>query len=203
MHQLLLRFTRLIGAVGFAVGGLGCHTAVQTPADSSPQALSTLSTTEPTTPIVASVEAVKAVDALVDPPTGWVEDPRRIDAKHAHVVWKSPTGDTAYGVVLMHLPFPVGPDLVLAGFLNHLRETDHEAQLLTKQAAPDLPGYRFTAESGQYVLRVDLTVRGWRAWAVYAGSLREKPANMAELRQAERARDHTRVGLPAESAFAE
>ncbi len=71
---------------------------------------------------------------------GWGEDPLRADARHAHAVWLSPTRDTAYGVVLMYLPLPVGPDTVLWGFLNHLRESDHAADLISKERAPDLPG---------------------------------------------------------------
>lgn len=137
---------------------------------------------------------------MVSAPMGWREDPRRIDTRHAHLVWISPTGDSAYGVILMHLPLPVGPDLVLWGFLNQLRKTDQEGTLVSKELAPDLPGLRFVADSRLYRLRVNLTVHGWQAWAVYAGSLRSRAENVAELDIACRARDHTKVDLARPSA---
>jgi hypothetical protein len=204
MRKPLFQSSKIIGAALCAtMTAAGCRSSAPPPISGSRSVSAAVCATQPDLSGLTIGEAIKAVDAMVVPPAGWVEDPRRVDAKHAHLVWKSPTGDTAYGVVLMYLPWPVGPDLVLSGFLNHLRETDQEAQLLSKRPAEDLHGYRFVAESGQYVIRVDLSVRGWRAWAVYAGSLRAKAVNSPELELAERARDHTQVGLPAESAFAE
>lgn len=98
----------------------------------------------------------------------------------------------------MYLPWPVGPDLILWGFLRHLRAKDKKAELISKEDAPDLPGIRFNAESGQYLIHVDLIVHGWRAWAVYTGTLKSKPVNTAELKLAEEARENTRVSLPPE-----
>jgi|GEM_PF-995796 len=203
MHKPLYPSSLVIGAVLCVVAmAAGCRSNAPSTVWGRQGVSPTACATQPDLGGLTSGEAIKAVDALVVPPAGWIEDPRRIDAKHAHLVWKSPSGDTAYGVVLMYLPWPVGRDLVLTGFLNNLRQSDHQAQLLSKQPAEDLHGYRFVAESGQYVIRVDLSVRGWRAWAVYAGSLRAKAVNTPELELAERARDLTQVGLPAESAFA-
>jgi hypothetical protein len=147
--------------------------------------------------------AVPELQAWVHPPAGWRRDKFDVDAKHTHAVWLSPTGDTAYGVVLMNLPLPVGPETVLWGFLSRLRATDNQADLLSKERAPDLPGLRFVAESGQYIIRVNLTVRDWHAWAVYAGSMKSRSVNQAELDLAALARDHTQVAMPIESAAAQ
>ena len=111
---------------------------------------------------LSPLHAMELVDAFVDPPLGWHADPHPSDSKHAHIAWVSATGETAYGVVLIYLPWPVGPDLVLWGFLHHLRESDSQGELISKANAPDLPGLRFVAESGQYIIRVNLIVRGWR-----------------------------------------
>ena len=140
------------------------------------------------------------VNAWVDPPIGWRRDKFDVDAKHAHVTWVSPSGDTAYGVVMMNLPFPVGPDMVLWGFLSHMQASDKRADLVSKHRAPDLPGLRFEAESGLYRIRVNLTVHNWQAWAVYAGTVLTKPENAAELALAEKSRDHTQVAMPTETA---
>jgi hypothetical protein len=140
------------------------------------------------------------LDAAVDPPIGWRRDKFVVDAAHVHAVWISPSGDTAYGVVLMRLPLPVGAELVLWGFLNQMRKSDQKADLIAKQPAPDLPGLRFVAESGTYRIRANLTARGWRAWAVYAGTRISRPCEPQELRLAELARDRTRIMA---SAFSE
>lgn len=156
--------------------------------------------TQPATlPAAAGLNAPmadRAVDAWCDPPVGWKLDPTKADARHTHQTWKSPSGNTAYGVIEIYLPFPVGPDMVIWGFIKHMREKEGSAELLSKQPDPMLPGIRFVAESGLYTVRVNLIVQGWKAWAIYAGSLRDKAVNQGELRLAEAARDHTHVGLP-------
>src|SRR5438105_1003294 len=53
------------------------------------------------------------VQAIVCPPLGWKADVLKSSERHTHQVWISPSGDTAYGVIQMKLPLPVGPELVL------------------------------------------------------------------------------------------
>ncbi len=132
--------------------------------------------------------------ALVEVPTGWTADPLKSNARHVHETWLSPSHNTAYGVILMYLPWPAGPDLTLWGFMNHMRESEGSARLLSKQWDDKLPGYRFVAEGGMYKIRVNLIVRGNAAWAVYAGTRLDHPVAKNELEVAERARDDTRVG---------
>jgi hypothetical protein len=40
-----------------------------------------------------------------------------------------------------------------------------------------------------------MITRGWKGWAIYAGTLRSKEIVPDELALAELAREHTRVGL--------
>ena len=114
--------------------------------------------------------------ALVEVPVGWTADPLKSNSRHVHETWLSPSHNTAYGVILMYLPWPAGPDL------------------MSKQWDDKLPGYRFVAEGGIYKIRVNLIVRGNAAWAVYAGTRLDHPVAKNELEVAERARDDTRVG---------
>lgn len=135
--------------------------------------------------------------AWVDPPLGWRPDEIKANARHVHQTWISPSGETAYGVILMKLPWPVGPDLALWGFLQHMKESEGDAQVLSKQKDERLPGYHFTVDGSRYELRVDLTVYDWQAWAVYVGTVRSSPILEDELELAEKARDDTRVGISA------
>lgn len=135
------------------------------------------------------------LEAVVIPPAGWEPDPIKRTRTHAHQTWISPSGRTAYGVIRMNLPLPfIGPGVVLPRFLDQMRETEGEARLLNRQNDSDLPGIRFVAEGGQYRLRANLVTRGFRAWAVYAGTLRAHPEMPDELQLAEAAREATRIG---------
>src|SRR5687768_15902774 len=53
--------------------------------------------------------ALAEVQAVVVPPAGWTPEPLKASNRHTHQVWISPTGNTAYGVIRMRLPIPVGP----------------------------------------------------------------------------------------------
>ena len=136
------------------------------------------------------------LQAIVVPPSGWIADPIKSSDRHVHQTWVSPSGDTAYGVIRMRLPLPVGTDLVLWGFMNEMRKEEGEGTLLERRYDPDLPGARFVAEGGRYKIRVNLLTRGFTAWAIYAGSLRERPENPSEIALAELARESTLTGLP-------
>jgi hypothetical protein len=140
--------------------------------------------------------AHEPVDAVVVPPIGWVAEPIKQSKNHTHQVWLSPSGNTAYGVISFDLPWAVGPDWALWGFLKEMRETEGEATLLTKRRDPDLPGVRFVAEGGLYTVRTNLTTRGRQGWAVYAGTVRKAEVVPDELELAERAREQTVVDLP-------
>ena len=141
------------------------------------------------------------LEAMVTPPVGWQPDSLKRTSRHAHQAWISPSGHTAYGVIRMNLPLPfIGADRVLKGFLDEMRRTEGEATLLSRDTDRRLPGIRFIAEGGQYKVRTNLVVRGFRAWAVYAGTRRDAQEVPGELDLAERARERTKIGV-SRSAF--
>src|SRR5262245_6565104 len=115
---------------------------------------------------------VNTVQAEAIPPQGWTRDPLRKSPKHTHEVWRSPSGRTAYGVMHFALPFPVGANLALLGFLREMEKKQGDAKLLVERDDPELPGIRFIAEGGPYRIRVNLITSGWEGWAVFAGTLR-------------------------------
>ena len=138
------------------------------------------------------------VEAMVVPPAGWQPDPIKRSKTHAHQAWISPSGKTAYGVIRINLPLPfIGPDVVLRPFMDEMRQTEGEAKLVSRKTDRRLPGpgIRFVAEGGQYTIRTNLMTRGFRAWAVYAGTRRGEEEVPAELELAEQARERTKIGL--------
>jgi len=192
--MFLPRRSPLAIALSLLVTGLvGCqtkysHIAVYHPA-TQPLAVAPLQIEEP--------ESVPEVDALVTPPAGWIADPIKSSEQHKHQVWKSPSGKTAYGIIRFSLPLPVPATWVLDPFLNEMKKSEGEANLIGQPLRDDaLPGVRFTAEGGDYRMRINLICKGFRGWAVYAGTLRKEAEEPAELRLAEVARDRTKVGVP-------
>ena len=190
----------LLAAVGCAVvfAGAGCRRAdrggegavaasARLNVSATPSALSDSDLSDPI--------GFPELEAVVVPPAGWRPDPIKRSRNHAHQAWVSPSGNTAYGVIRMNLPLPfVGPETVLPRFINQMRQTEGEAKLLSRRSDPDLPGIRFVAEGGQYRLRANLVTRGFRAWTVYAGTLRARPEEPQELQIAEAAREQTKIG---------
>jgi hypothetical protein len=136
------------------------------------------------------------VDAMVTPPVGWKAEPFKGSDQHAHQVWLSPTGKTAYGVIHFGLPLPVPATWILDSFLSEMKKSEGEATLIGQPLKDDsLPGVRFTVEGGDYKMRINLICKGFRGWAVYAGTLRNQDEIPAELQLAEKAREKTKVGV--------
>ncbi len=150
----------------------------------------------PTTRDLLLPQYVSDVDAVCDPPAGWKPEPLKSSSNHKHQIWLSPTGATAYGVIHFSLPLPVGENLAMDGFIKQMRKSEGDANLISRQSDPNLPGIRFVAEGGKYKLRGNLIVHGWDGWAIYAGTIRCMAIVPAELDQAERAREHTVPGQP-------
>jgi hypothetical protein len=133
--------------------------------------------------------------ATVTPPVGWRPDKLITAPDNTHQVWQSPTGDTAYGVIHFGLPLPVPASWVYPDFVANMKKQEGEATIVAPMQKDDaLPGVRFTVDSGDYRMRINLITRGFQGWAVYAGTLRAKPERPDEVRLAEKARDQTAVG---------
>ena len=138
------------------------------------------------------------VQAMVTPPVGWIPQPLKYSDRHTHQIWLSPSGETAYGAIRFKLPWPVGPRLLLGRFLAEMRRVEQTSTLLSKEDDPDLPGIRFVAESSIHKVRVNLITHGFRGWAFYAGTNVGHEETKAELELAERAREASSPGLPAD-----
>ena len=152
-------------------------------------------------PVVESAfappQSLATIDAVCVPPAGWKMEPLKSSEDHHHQVWLSPSGHTAYGVIHFGLPMPVSAGWVLDPFLKEMKKSEGEALLIGQPMRDDsLPGIRFTVEGGLYKMRINLICRGWRGWAVYAGTLRTEPEVPEELELAEWAKDMTKVGIP-------
>ncbi|HEY0009293.1 MAG TPA: hypothetical protein VGB55_11255 [Tepidisphaeraceae bacterium] len=127
------------------------------------------------------------------PPPGWEMETPREGKQSTTLVWKSPTGQTAFGAIRFTLPLPVGHEWALWGFLQNMKKSEGRADLIEKRWDASLGALRFIAEGGRYQVRANLFVQGTRGWAVFAGTLAGQPVNETELRQAEATRDATAV----------
>jgi hypothetical protein len=132
-----------------------------------------------------------AVIATCDPPIGWQAQPLKANSRHTHQLWVSPSGMTAYGVVHFKLPWPIGPDLALSGFISAMGKSEGGAELVEKHV--DTRGIAFIADGGQHHIRGQLIVQGWEAWAFYSATVRGKPIVPDELKLAELAAAHTEI----------
>jgi hypothetical protein len=171
-----------IFAIFVVLVGCGCHSAAHRPAATQP---SNIALQPPT--------ANEVLKAVVAPPVGWKAEPLKASDKHKHQIWVSPSGNTAYGVIYFTMPWPVGRDLALIGFLHQMERTEGRATLVEKAPDEQLPGIRFVADGGLYTVRTNLIIDGFEGWAFYAGTVCGKPVNERELATAEAAREQTRV----------
>lgn len=147
-----------------------------------------------------------SVEAFVVPPDDWTLEPPKTSDQHTHLVWLSPTGDTAYGAIYLELPgwAPVFllsaksvHNRVLDGVMDAMAADQGEATLLEKEWDGSSERMYYKAEGGLYLIDAVLSVRGHSGWTVYAGKLRERPLNEAEMKTALAARDATQVGREA------
>jgi hypothetical protein len=74
-----------------------------------------------------------------------------------------------------------------------MKQTEGDATLISQEDDDKLPGIRFVAEGGRYRIRANLLVNGFEGWAIYAGTLRGRSTNDAELLLAQGAREQTRI----------
>ena len=163
-----------------------------------------LPTTGPATRLAPSLSQPAydpTLQATVRPPEGWTPKVQDVGATdHTHIVWLSPSGHTAYGVISFNLPLPVGPQFVLGAFLSEMKKREGKADLISKSYDEALKGIRFEAVGGRYHTYTNLMTRGWHGWFVYAGTGTAEPINVAELALAEAARENTLLGEPAKTS---
>jgi hypothetical protein len=137
--------------------------------------------------------------AYVAPPTGWIEQPAKHRAGADDVLWLSPTGATAYGVMMVQnlLIAFASDDRVLGEILKNTQATEGSAEMLEKKRDPTLAGgiggVRFLMKGGKYTVRGNLVSSGTHVWIWYAGTLTGQPVNQDELDIAINAREQTIV----------
>jgi hypothetical protein len=153
-------------------------------------------TTQPAVAVAPIVpQPSEPLRALVAPPNGWKPNPLEAEKDHAHQTWVSPTGNTAYGVIYFGLPLPMPAPWLLGPFLDEMKKREGKADVLGQPYKDDsLPGIRIVVESQQFKMRMNLVVRGFQAWAIYAGTRNNAAEVSTELKLAEMAREQTKVG---------
>ena len=165
---------------------VGCAASHQSPPPTAAQPASFREELTPPTDVLQ-------LDARVVPPLGWKTDLSETTDRHSQLVWVSPSGSAAYGVIHFNLPLPVGEEIALRGFLAQMKKSEGEANLLSKNRDGDR--LRFVAEGGKYRIRGIVLTKGFQGWAVYAGTLRSRSLAVDELALAVQARENTALGL--------
>jgi hypothetical protein len=139
------------------------------------------------------------VRAYCVPPSDWLEQPPKSRNGAEDILWLSPSGATAYGVmVVQNILLPLASDeRVLGEILKNTKATEGSAEMLEKHRDPALAGglggVRFLMKGGKYTVRGNLVSSGTRVWIWYAGTLTGQPIREDELKTAEEAREQTIV----------
>ncbi len=143
-----------------------------------------------TTDRSTSAQALSELGVIAEAPAGWTVRTVSQDARHTHLVWESPTGATAFGVIAFRMPWPVGHEAAFKyGFIASMRRAEGEANVLSKDWTDDRSELRADVEGGKFLVRMRFIVRGVRGWSIYAGTLRNQPINPDELTLAESSRN--------------
>ena len=146
------------------------------------------------------------VESFVVPPRGWDLDPPKGDDQHVHLVWLSPSRDTAYGVIFLQIPGWVPTAIipsrslhntVLDEFVKKMREDQGEAELVSSEWDEPNDRLNFVARGKVFTIHSFLTVRGHAGWAAYRGTKTGDNEPPNEIALADRARDATKVGRDA------
>ena len=149
------------------------------------------------------------VEAFVVPPRRWKLDPPKGDEQHTHLVWLSPDGGAAYGVIYLKIPGWVPTAIiprqslhntVLAEFVKKMRQDQGEAELVSSGWDEAQDRLDFVAKGKTYTIHAFLDVRGHVGWSAYRGTLTGRDALPKEVALADKARDATEVGRDAGGA---
>ena len=149
--------------------------------------------TRPSTAPAPALLTFQTFAVRARPPEGWTQKTNSISDRAEHITWLSPSGNTAYGVVFFRLPFPVGHEFAFSrGFVAEVRKREGEPYLIDKHWDDEIGGLRFTVRSPRYQIEAKFFVKGLRGYAVYAGSLADRPVDVNEFLRARAARESTR-----------
>lgn len=187
----------------FSISVIGCQSASLRPQHAQGIDRTSLSSAQVTSLSSAqgtSAQALAELGVAADAPVGWTIRTVSEDARHTHLVWESPSGATAFGVIAFKMPWPVGHEAAFKyGFIASMRRAEGEANVLTKNWTDDRSELRADVEGGKFLVRMRFIVRGVRGWSIYAGTLRSQPINEEELKLAESSRNAASISSTASS----
>ncbi len=134
---------------------------------------------------VATFDAVKARAAA---PQKWDQLKVKKTALYSDVQWRSPTHQTAVGIVYIRMPLPF-PASTLMWFAKQEYCKRSEDGKLVDQWTDNFGRPWFEAESKRYHVRGFVITKGFEAWIVYSGYRTEKPLIPDEVAAAKRAQE--------------
>ena len=133
-------------------------------------------------------ETHEAIRVLAGLPESWKAPPAQKTGLYTHTQWKSPSGHTAVGAVLIHLPLPLSADTVVWFAKREYTKKADDGKLIREWK--DALGRRwFEAENNKYRVRGYCLVQGFQAWIVYFGYRTQHPPNFDEISLAARSAD--------------
>ena len=107
---------------------------------------------------------------------------------YTHGQWKSPSGHTAVGAVLVRLPLPLSADTV-AWFAKREYSKKADDGKILKEWKDALGRRWFEAENNKYRVQGYCLAQGFEAWIVYFGYKTQFPPNFDEISLAARSAD--------------
>jgi hypothetical protein len=135
-----------------------------------------------------SPETLEAVRVRAGLPESWKAQPPQKAGLYTHGQWKSPSGYTAVGAVLINLPLPLSADMVAWFAKREYTKRAEDGKLIREWK--DAFGRRwFEAENSKYHVRGYCVVQGFHAWVVYFGYKTQQPPNFDEISLAARSAD--------------
>ncbi|HEX8521337.1 MAG TPA: hypothetical protein VF669_03710 [Tepidisphaeraceae bacterium] len=134
---------------------------------------------------VASFDVVKARAAA---PRAWDQLSVKKTALFTDLQWRSPSKQTAVGVVFIKMPLPLPPATLIWFAKQEYLKRGEEGKILG-QWSDELGRQWFEAENKKYHARGYVLTKGFEAWIVYSGYRTENPASADEIAVAKRAQE--------------
>jgi hypothetical protein len=133
-------------------------------------------------------ETLEDVRARAGLPESWKAQTPQKTGLYTHGQWKSASGHTAVGAVLIRLPLPLSADMVAWFAKREYTKRAEDGKLIREWK--DAMGRRwFEAENSKYHVRGYCIVQGFQAWVVYFGYKTQHPPNFDEISLAARSAD--------------
>ena len=145
-------------------------------------------------------ETLEDVRGRAGLPESWKAQPPQKTSLYTHGQWKSPSGHTAVGAVLIRLPLPLSADTI-AWFAKREYSNRADDGKILKEWKDDLGRRWFEAENNKYRVRGYCLAQGFEAWIIYFGYKTQHPPNFDEVSLAARSAD-TFIPLTGQAAEA-